>query len=453
MSEQWFYQVFGEEFGPVPFESLKGMIEDGTITGDDLVREGESGEWRSAGRLNGDAEPEVLDDLDALLLVDETSEPLPASSSDWYCRFFGEEFGPMSRENLQAMARNGELAPSDEIRQGGGDWRPASEQVGWFEGDTVSTSTPGAPPRIVGAGGPAQPSSAKPPQAPITTTGEWYCWIGEREFGPVDIETLVSWAVDERISHDHYVKMGKEGEWFLAGSVPGLIPEKSAPPPQNEPQPDEPPQVGEFRKQETTGSEGAGTAATSNTAADLVNDAAKQQMRASVGQESPSPARPTASPRRPAATPKPRKTKAASSGRSPIVEFLTSPTGLGVVGAAVVVAALVFAGPLLLGGDDREMYEKVNAFYTEFQQLRTKNASPAEWQSLQTRFDQELAPLTDKLEKTASSKAPVKQHLLWALRDFAPKMLSGARIEPDTKPEVEFQRHLAFLKDAINGGN
>ena len=47
MSDQWFYRVFGEEFGPMPLEKLKELAESGTIQPLDDVRS-TSGDWMPA---------------------------------------------------------------------------------------------------------------------------------------------------------------------------------------------------------------------------------------------------------------------------------------------------------------------------------------------------------------------------------------------------------------------
>jgi pilus assembly protein CpaF len=54
------------------------------------------------------------------------TEAAESNGSDWYCRVMGQELGPMTAEDLEAIYRAGQLAPHDLVRQGtDGPWRPA----------------------------------------------------------------------------------------------------------------------------------------------------------------------------------------------------------------------------------------------------------------------------------------------------------------------------------------
>jgi hypothetical protein len=70
MSQQWYYQVSGEVFGPVSVEELQRKAGDNTISGDSLVREGTDGPWLDAKEVSH---------LSSLLL--ETHEVAPSGEA------------------------------------------------------------------------------------------------------------------------------------------------------------------------------------------------------------------------------------------------------------------------------------------------------------------------------------------------------------------------------------
>ena len=53
MASQWFYNVMGEQAGPISSHELKLLAERGTIARDTLVRKGFDGTWVPAQRMQG----------------------------------------------------------------------------------------------------------------------------------------------------------------------------------------------------------------------------------------------------------------------------------------------------------------------------------------------------------------------------------------------------------------
>ena len=51
MADQWFYRMFGQDFGPVAFGELKELAELGSIASDDEVRNAGSSDWVTAGSI------------------------------------------------------------------------------------------------------------------------------------------------------------------------------------------------------------------------------------------------------------------------------------------------------------------------------------------------------------------------------------------------------------------
>jgi len=57
MSKQWFFQVMGEELGPVSSVELKEKVKQGQIQPETLVRLGREGRWTPADRVKGLLDP------------------------------------------------------------------------------------------------------------------------------------------------------------------------------------------------------------------------------------------------------------------------------------------------------------------------------------------------------------------------------------------------------------
>jgi hypothetical protein len=67
-------------------------------------------------------------------------------ATHWYCKISGAERGPLTSQQLKAMAVHGRLQPSDEVRQGDtGNWVPASRVKGLF--DKSGKGTPAEKPK------------------------------------------------------------------------------------------------------------------------------------------------------------------------------------------------------------------------------------------------------------------------------------------------------------------
>lgn len=155
---QWYYQLFGEEFGPVSGDGLRTLIEDGTLSATDSVRRAESSEWIPAGTAGSllDAESEVASDLSDLSFEFEESgpsarknaygRPSPEASGStvsaggpvvdeedleellYYFQAVGQALGPVSLDVLIRKAESGELNEHDLVRSEEDEaWLPAAD--------------------------------------------------------------------------------------------------------------------------------------------------------------------------------------------------------------------------------------------------------------------------------------------------------------------------------------
>ncbi len=162
MPDRWYYQMLLEEFGPVTTEQLEQLIDEGTLSADDLVRPEDSTKWltvatRETHLASIAAGPAEIADLSELSFSFEQSDStrqqavssgsnspdsdtsrlpdrqapsffeLPEVENDvYYCQSLGQILGPMSLTQLAGMAESGSLSESDSVRCGeAGPWQPA----------------------------------------------------------------------------------------------------------------------------------------------------------------------------------------------------------------------------------------------------------------------------------------------------------------------------------------
>ena len=140
----WYYQLLGEEFGPVSASTLAELLHDGTLSPGDPVRSTDSDSWITADQVQAlNEQSAVLQDLSELSFEFEeaSSEPtsrLRQSGSDsslavnpdresaesaadasgdmYYYQLRGQSHGPVAREILIRMAEQGRLTETDLIR-------------------------------------------------------------------------------------------------------------------------------------------------------------------------------------------------------------------------------------------------------------------------------------------------------------------------------------------------
>lgn len=152
----WYYQLLGEEFGPVSASTLAELLHDGTLSPGDPVRPSDSESWITADQVQAlNEQSAVLQDLSELSFEFEeaSSEPtsrLRQSGSDsslavnpdresaesaddasgdmYYYQLRGQSHGPVAREILIRMAEQGRLTDTDLIRTAAEFlWQAASE--------------------------------------------------------------------------------------------------------------------------------------------------------------------------------------------------------------------------------------------------------------------------------------------------------------------------------------
>lgn len=276
MAEKWYYQAFGQDFGPLSLEDLARMLYEGELSDDDLVREGTHGSWSSAGASKvlkekagsiALATAEVATDIDSFMLMDEKSgskaefdqigaatfekaSPVVESRGVWYFQSLGEEFGPVPFSELLEMAKRKDITPEDSVRKGdGGQWVPAGLIDGLFP-DAFENATaddleelfsvsmerpssvarnPASAQRTTQSNAPVafestnqRQSKSTPVMAQLPVPVQWYCYLNDQEIGPVSLSDLQEYAATGQISPEVYVRYGIDGEWIQAAQIPEL---------------------------------------------------------------------------------------------------------------------------------------------------------------------------------------------------------------------------------------
>ena len=122
----WYCSSLGQVLGPYTFDALKEMAVDGTLSPTDDVREGVDGTWLSAKRL-----PELFPKTASTGKSSAEMDAVNLDRVEWFCRIDGDEFGPMSLNDLQKRIGEGTLDRKDLVRRSwGAAWLHAQDIPG-----------------------------------------------------------------------------------------------------------------------------------------------------------------------------------------------------------------------------------------------------------------------------------------------------------------------------------
>jgi len=160
----------------------------------------------------------------------------------WYYKLFGDEYGPVTFDELVELAKSHSLSSDDEVRLGEvGVWRRAGSI-----GKLMAHLPYQAPKKTIAATANAQEpenrtsiaavQNASAPQWPDDDSFEtltvvepprvedrWWCKILDTEIGPVTFDELVEHAKNHTLSSDDEVRFGENGQWRRAGSLGSLM--------------------------------------------------------------------------------------------------------------------------------------------------------------------------------------------------------------------------------------
>ncbi len=477
--DNWYYKLFGDEFGPVTFDELVELAKDHVLSSDDEVRLGENGAWRRAGSMgqlmahmpSGAHLPSGAGSGHSVTIPTEvksvststsgSSQSKTDETAGWYYQVFGELFGPISFDDLVELAKNHTLSTDDDVRFGeNGAWRRAGsigqlmahlpfqaaknaftvevakpavvetpeDEFDLGENVAINPSAPAPTARRERAIAPVKVEVPVPAEVEVDPAKQviWWCKIQDKEYGPVELSKLVDWATAGRLLRTDYVRCGLE-PYILADKLPNLFPElpKAA---STETKP-------EFNTTSRTqamaatgpvvpaatpvaSQEPIPTPRTDWSAAAAQKPATNWQMNtAGAGAGFNRPGMPMGKP--------------ASKSSSSSIDFekIKVPL-LGGIGAISLIALLYFAIPYLPLGDSSEvkMFKKLNAVAVELQTTRSSEVPPKkeDFEKLAKKMADSLKPLDKDLKAMKSGSAVTKlKGLSKALQDVAKEGLTA----------------------------
>ncbi len=416
MTDQWYYRMFGEEFGPVAVEKLREMADKGTVGASDEVRSARSSRWVSAGSVeelglslsSGDTATVVAtaSDSDAMLNVSSQRTGL----DDWYCLLNGSELGPLNFDELLKYAKHEQLSADDEVKLGAnGKWR----RVGSI-GRLMAVLPYRLPAQIT-----ALPATASPASRSKTSATK----------RPVAADRAGSNATATA----------------SVTPAPKPVGTKSQPklPVINPPTPSETSSEVEPTAEKSTlaASPVAGRPAPSTSSVGS-NYSSAMSMSSSSSYGS---SRPAAISVRPTIKPS-RSRNESSFSFAEMLEPLKEPKALGAVG--VIASMLLCFGWMSLprsSAADVKNFHELKHIVDEIKQKRSSNST--DFASVNTKADRIGKAVVAELAKKASRDEPAKQQLLWAARDRMPVMLGELKKAP-AEPSKAEQGFIECLREA-----
>lgn len=120
MSDQWYYRIYGQDFGPVSLELVRSLVESGTIAPDDEVRDATRSNW-----ILACAASELRDSIKSP--ISELAVERRATRDEWFCRGAAGDFGPLKLADLIQLAAAGQLGSDEQIKAKADDyWKQIS---------------------------------------------------------------------------------------------------------------------------------------------------------------------------------------------------------------------------------------------------------------------------------------------------------------------------------------
>ncbi|QDU39751.1 hypothetical protein Mal4_40980 [Maioricimonas rarisocia] len=406
---QWFAQVFNQELGPLEFEAVAQMADDGELAPSDLVRYGVDAEWIPAEQIVGlfhESEDEDGTAASSATAADDDPDRI------WYYRLGDQEHGPFGFGQVMELAAAGTIEPATHVRAGRvGAWMDAGSIVGLFpepeEEATEATAVldeatePAEEDRQTAPTPRKRSAAARGAKKKARRTKKKRQPAVEKDLE----EDVVSWLsddIDEEIENE--IEQRREpvaASAPVAESPPPASP-VAAPPPAAPPTPP--------------------TSSAASAALTAAVDAASSATSSSR-----------------TFTPPPKAKRGKSSG--PSFSFNFSTPDLGIDPKQLVVLGLL--GLVLLyvffpfeSNPAPEYYDETRAIVDRIMPLYSAKAPPGEWAPVVTEVQPRVSELAEELDKLATARNPAMQQLLAIHRDYLPPVLEG---KSDT-PEFVFRR-------------
>ncbi|MBS0201643.1 MAG: DUF4339 domain-containing protein [Planctomycetes bacterium] len=127
----------------------------------------------------------------------------------WIYRMFGQEFGPVSFEELKKLAELDSISAADEVR--------CVSSSTWQSASSVSELGLSA----------EQPASRHeiPVAAAVSPAGtdDWYCMFHGQELGPLAFDEIAAFVEQGQLEASDEVRLGVGGKWRRVGSIGRLM--------------------------------------------------------------------------------------------------------------------------------------------------------------------------------------------------------------------------------------
>ncbi|MDX1967523.1 MAG: GYF domain-containing protein [Planctomycetaceae bacterium] len=439
MASQWYYRLFGEEFGPVDETQLIELRDSGTIGPTDEVRqEGQSQFQSLAAALSGAS-------TTAGSSHESAAADAAVDEANWFCVMLGQEMGPLTFAELADLARNGSLSTDAEVKFGvEGKYR----RVGSI-GRLVAilpyqdANTDIAPPTPKTA---STPMAAAAGKAAVEASFDELTEFGDADFDGLTVTspppartpskrpTLPSLAADETppvppVPSAPAVERTVV-ERTVSPSHPPAAPAAVTPPaPANHraaPMTRPAPSPAAAMRPSASGTGGAAPMGTSSTSPDLSS---------SKG-----------------AVPAKSARKRASSGAGLFTKFGSAFSDSVNVPALVALLVLGLIALWLFSPEssapDRARLETLQTIFDEYKSNRENKAPAPQWEQFVVKSRESLATIKKELDGKSNDGHPYRRHIVWAA-SLLPKIWEAGRDKPsplEAQLEYDLKKARFLLK-------
>ncbi|MBX3436771.1 MAG: DUF4339 domain-containing protein [Planctomycetaceae bacterium] len=283
------------------------------------------------------------------------------------------------------------------------------------------------------------------PQSPASSAADehrWYYLAGCRLCGPVSTEQLLRDAVAGRVVSETQVRLGTHGEWITASSLDGLLPSHDT--------------LAESGRPSEVATSPRQRSDMSRVVAECRAYLLQQDLRRAQDSTRPAVSQPDRTPQVfvEIASRFLRVIGAAANvvigitsavfaaiiAPLPRVETVLRIVRSRVVWSVVICGVSIAVGLLIYNTMTRQrrQAESIDAIALQFRELRQREAADNEWQDFADQARKRLEMLIAELEQAARADDRTSMDLLWAARDFLPRMLIDAREGP-TEAERQFE--------------
>lgn len=359
-------------------------------------------------------------------------------ADQYFYKTLGMEFGPVSLAEVRDLLAQGVLGAGDQLRTGQGAWQNISEAMRNPPPPNQSTASSPSKPLVKGA---TKPGVVPAPKQPSQENRQWVFMSTTGAVGPLTTEQFIKAVQSGQVQPKTMVRLLQNTEWITAEQITGIEFPQSVR--------DTAPATGPLPVPETPDSHSAPNAEMRYLFAECISR-----------QRSSQPAQPTS------------HSRSINLGQGSrlaggIASAFSNVTGLFVSGAEWLAAAFIFlvksrivwAGVCLLLVvlsiprisaslvTQGQVLSSLEQTYSEFKDLKAREADQETWKEFQQRSSQTLAKLTPQLKKNSHVEDKISMSLMWMARDYFPELLNSPA-DSTTKTEQKIELHFATIKDA-----